>query len=475
MINDWRDDLLKGKKPGFQSMPVLGNLRSGIKRLVRPSKNATEEERAAYEQDMKVYTGMVEKGASWDDIEKAIGKNVRGGSKLTPENQDYFTVREIDCRTNPENAKILHDLYADKDGKIRTIPVVFLSADWFENIPHGLECWSARERKFWSEYKRTRDAETGENGYCRICMEPVPLEKGKRLFGGRQSQERGPCRPEECKEYKNGTCKFKGYVQAVIPGTRGLGVWQIHSTSILSFLQMKSKLQLVGKATGRIQGLIDHATKKPIMYIRKVGDEEIHRFDVQQGEMKTAEQDLIYLEADIDFFSLMLAYEPQKVLERGNQAQALLAGNPIEEPAALPPAPEPERPVERPYTLKHEPPPTPVKEPPPPMTQTTAAGPEEFIPELEEFDDQGNRVDDDPGANLDENMEERSNPALESAVIRDHYKSEFGKCKDATAFRALSKEANQKIAEGKVLGDDKRELLAFAADTSARLRGEKAA
>lgn len=324
MISDFRDDLLTGRHKSTRGpeYPVLGHVRSGIMRLVRPKQDASPAEVKAYENRVVVYQRLVEQGLSWEDIGKQIG----GMQFLTPQNEDYFTVRPIDCRTNPENAEILKRLYADPDGKLRKLPIVFLSNDWIECIPHQLAVWSKTKWLYRSEYVRVRDEETGEMGYKRICVKPVPYEKGKRPFGGQDITERGPCVPEDCTEYQKGDCKLSGYVQGVIPGTKGAGVWNIYTKSIYSFRQMMQKFKLVEKATGRIVALIDKKTQQPVFSVFKVPDAEVSRYVVETGKTQLTSQDLIHIEANIDMYDLMLAYQPQAVLERGKEAQRAITG-----------------------------------------------------------------------------------------------------------------------------------------------------
>ncbi len=332
MIQDYRSDLLSGRSGKGPQMPLLGHLRSGIMRLVRAKKDpntgeVSQVEQATYDKRVVTYTKMVEEGKSWDDIGKAIG----GKDYLTPENQDYFTVREIDCKTNPENAKILHDLYADNDGKIRRVPIVFLSNDWFDVIPHSLVYRKKSELVYRSEYTRITDQETEERGWQRICVKPVPYKQGVRPFGGQETEMRCVCNPDTCKEYQADLCKLSGYVEGMIPGTKGFGIWRIHSKSINSFQQIMSVLVSLEKACGRIYKLIDEKSQSSLLHIRKVGDQEVSHFDFKKGERKKVDQDLIYLETDIDMFKLMLDYQPQRVLARGEEAKALIAGKPIED------------------------------------------------------------------------------------------------------------------------------------------------
>jgi hypothetical protein len=296
-------------------------------RLVRPKKDSktgevSQAEQAAYDKRVVTYTKMVEEGKGWDDIGKAIG----GKNYLTPENQDYFTCRPVDCKTNQENAEILHKLYADSDGKIRRVPIIFLSNDWIDVIPHSLAYWKQSEWVYRSEYIRVTD-DSGEAGWQRICVKPVPYKQGVRPFGGQETEMRCVCNPDTCKEYQADLCKLSGYVEGMIPGTKGFGMWRIHSKSIHSFRQIMSMLVSLERACGHIYRLIDEKSEKSLLYIRKAGDQEVNHYDYKKGEKRTVDQDLIYLETDIDMFKLMLDYQPQRVLARGEQAKALIAGN----------------------------------------------------------------------------------------------------------------------------------------------------
>ena len=332
MIQDYRSDLLSGRSGKGPQMPLLGFLRSGIMRLVRAKKDAktgevSQAEQAAYDKRVVIYTQMVKEGKGWDDIGKAIG----GKNYLTPENQDYFTCRPVDCKTNQENAEILHKLYADSDGKIRRVPIIFLSNDWIDVIPHSLAYWKQSEWVYRSEYIRVTDPDTGEPGWQRICVKPVPYKQGVRPFGGQETEMRCVCNPDTCKEYQADLCKLSGYVEGMIPGTKGFGVWRIHSKSIHSFRQIMSMLVSLEKACGRIYRLIDDNSEKSLLFIRKAGDQEVNHYDYKKGEKRTVDQDLIYLETDIDMFKLMIDYQPQRVLARGEEAKALIAGKPIED------------------------------------------------------------------------------------------------------------------------------------------------
>jgi hypothetical protein len=301
ITGDYRDDLLGGDRDEAPQIPIVCHVRSGIMRLVRLKQDATEDDRKRYEADMKVYNEEVAKGSSWDDIKKKVKGN------LTPQNEDYFTCREVDCKTFPQNAKTLHDLYADFDGHIRRLPITFFFDDWFQNMPHSLSLWTSNELKYWSRYRKVRDDETGETGYERVCMRSIPRTK-KRAFGGRDAEAWRLCDPEECPDYQaeRGGCQLSGYIQGVVPGVRGGGLTAIHTKSIYSYMQIQRKMKMISAGTGRLRGLYRPGTDEPLFFIRKVGDEEISRFDPQKQKSVKVTQDLINIECDIDLNDLLL-------------------------------------------------------------------------------------------------------------------------------------------------------------------------
>jgi hypothetical protein len=109
---------------------------------------------------------------------------------------------------------------------------------------------------------------------------------------------------------------------------------------------MKAQMEMVQRITHRLQGLINEKTGQPVFWLRKVTD-SISRVDVDKGESTRTEQDLIYLEADIDMYELITNYQPQAVLARGQEAQAILNNNP----------PHPDDRERKSYGIRHDPPP----------------------------------------------------------------------------------------------------------------------
>ncbi len=296
------------------NMPKAGVIRSGIMKL---KNNATPQENTLYER-------MVSEGATWDEIEKAIGCDGYGKSKLIPANVDYFTVRPGDCQ-NPKSAEEIYKLYADSDGKLRSFPVWFPVNEWWNIIPHSLRCFGQSGIRFRSAFR--------ENGR-RVCEFPVEVEQGKKVFGGRPWGER-PCEPGTCKEYQDGGCKFGGTLQFYIPGIKGMGIWILPTTSWYSLVRIKSSLEAVADITGGRLARLFIDGKTPFV-IRKVFD-EISRIDLQTGKAVKQGQWLIDIECQIDMFDLAMYAEEKTAIKRGQEAISILNGKPTEpEPPTKP-------------------------------------------------------------------------------------------------------------------------------------------
>lgn len=297
-------------------LPRAGVIRPGIKVL----------KKGCSEQEKGIYISMAAEGATWDEIGQILGSDKQGRSKLIPTNVDYFTVKPEDCK-NSDDVSRLHDLYADSDGKIRSLPVWFPVNEWYNIIPHGLRVFGKQVGlKFHSHFKERRDEGDSVTGYCRVCRFPLPVVQGKRIFGGRKRGER-PCEPDNCPEYQKGECKFGGVIQCYIPGVKGVGVWLIPTTSWYSLSNIKSTLEIVASVTGgRIAGLI---SGKPVFRIRKAAD-KVSMINTDSGSAQKVEQELIYLDVDVDMTELADYYEKSQVLGRGISASQLLSTQPCQ-------------------------------------------------------------------------------------------------------------------------------------------------
>ncbi|MCR4286751.1 MAG: hypothetical protein NUW09_01925 [Deltaproteobacteria bacterium] len=295
--------------PKFK-FPKAGVIRSGI--MVPKSTCSAD--------DSKLYDALVAEGRSWDEIEAKLGLDKDRKTKLIPKNVDYFSVFPGDC-VNKENAKKLHNLYGDKDGKLRSFSVVFPVNEWWNILPHSLRCYGNNGLKFKSDFRLVKDRNGEVVDGSRVCTFPVDAVPGKKVFGGRAWDER-PCDPEICSEYQSGDCAFGGAIQFYIPGIPGVGLWMLPTTSWYSLVDIKSSLELVSRITGnRITGTFGG---KPIFRIRKVR-EEISRIDTKTGKAIKTSQWLIKLEADVDMTELAAACEPGRVISAGLAAANMLA------------------------------------------------------------------------------------------------------------------------------------------------------
>jgi len=300
---------LLGPKFNF---PRAGTIRPGV---MVPKKSCSEA-------DVELYRSLVKNGVSWEEIEKELGFDARGKSKLVPKNVDFFTIHPEDC-SNPENVKRIYDLYADDDGRLRSFPVVFPVNEWWNVIPHALRCFGSNGLKYKSEFRLTEDTNGDVTDAERVCRFPLELKPGKKVFGGRKWGER-PCEPDACLEYQKGECVFGGLIQFLIPGVPGMGVWTLPTTSWYSLDGVKDSLNLFSRITG---GRISGTFGKPegVFRIRKKRG-KISRIDPMKGKAVKTEQWLITLDADIDLTELASACESKEVLGTSRRAVALLSG-----------------------------------------------------------------------------------------------------------------------------------------------------
>ncbi len=113
--------------------PLLG-CDDGVKTcgVIRPGIMALKKDHT--DADLLTYNRLVAQGESWEEMAKELS------DRLVPQNVDSFTVNAHDC-LNPANAELIRKLYADSDGRIRSIPVYFSLNEWWNVIPHRLCCW----------------------------------------------------------------------------------------------------------------------------------------------------------------------------------------------------------------------------------------------------------------------------------------------------------------------------------------------
>ena len=287
------------------NVKTLGVIRPGIMVLKKGCEQA----------DLERYDELLAQGTSWTDMAKELG------DKLIPQNVDYFTANRHDC-INPANADLIKKLYADPDGRIRSIPVYFPMNEWWNIIPHRLCCYGlTKGLKHRSGFEYERDDRGRIADYRMVCETPEDLEAGKKLFGGR-GWMRKPCDPESCLEYQREECRFSGRIYFMIPGIKGMGSFVIPTKSWFSMKRLKKTLcDMYQLTNGRIAYLLHKG--ETIFVLRKV-KATIPCIDWEKGETKMRQQYLIDLDVVVDPLEVAREYSVEKVLQKGARAMTML-------------------------------------------------------------------------------------------------------------------------------------------------------
>jgi hypothetical protein len=287
------------------NVKTLGVIRPGIMVLKKDSTQT----------DVERYDRLLTQGTSWTDMAKELG------DKLIPQNVDYFTANRHDF-INPANADLIKKLYADPDGRIRSIPVYFPMNEWWNIIPHRLCCYGlTKGLKHRSGFEYERDDRGRISDYRMVCETPEDLEAGKKLFGGR-AWMRKPCDPESCVEYQREECRFSGRIYFMIPGIKGMGSFVIPTKSWYSMKRLKKTLRDMHQLTsGRIAYLLHNG--ETIFALRKV-KATIPCIDWEKGETKMRQQYLIDLDVVVDPLEVAREYSVEKILQKGARAMTML-------------------------------------------------------------------------------------------------------------------------------------------------------
>jgi Recombination directionality factor-like len=302
-------------------IPTAGRIRAGIKVLTR---KAAEHARAR-----EIYETGVAEGRSFDSIERAIAEAIPElKNPLTPKNVPYFTVRGADF-PNPEIARQIADLFAEDRGegkRLYRFPVVFPADVWQHVMPHELVTWTARERRYWSEY-----SEDGQTRYCKT-HEAVPVDgngrRTVRLFGGRKIMLRpekgGICDPEACPQYQARQCNLSGRLIFFIPGIKSISAFELATNSFYAMQAAIEKFQTISfMRGGRISGFLD-GRHTPFFITKRLT--EVSRI-ADDGQPTRVSQWLIDLEAPIDVSALLRPNDGLEAVQlRADEAVAVLEG-----------------------------------------------------------------------------------------------------------------------------------------------------
>jgi len=308
-------------------IPIGGKVRPGIMVL---TKNAAQNQdaRALYEKHRRA-------GMPFQEINRLIKESCKlQRNPMTPKNVPYFTVRPGDFK-NPAAAQIIMDKYAgdkgDSEGiQLYRFPVIFPVDNWQAVMPHEFACYTAGEKKYWSEYS--------PDG-TRMCKQRAQVEmtgrgdkqKAHRPAGGRQAIPRadngGVCNPDECPQYQKRECTLTGRLIFHIPGVPGADAIELATRSFYALSEMRQTMEMVSFLHGRISGTV---SGRPIFYITKKR-QRVSMIDQKTGKPKRVEQWIIAMEADIDMASMYQANETPAMLESGQEAAAALTVDDVPE------------------------------------------------------------------------------------------------------------------------------------------------
>jgi len=202
-----------------------------------------------------------------------IGKIRLGVQKVSgrtgndyPEAVDYFVC--VPDQSTPEwAAKAFHEVYGDKP---KMLDVMFPLND---------------TEKFFPQWYRRYGKGTGL-----ICM-----GDGEKIIKSTEPNN-GICNPDNCQWYHQKLCRHIGTIQFLLPQVRGLGIWQIDTTSFHSIVNLNSGIDFVkGFTGGRIAWLplklsvqpkeVQPDGKKKTAYVMAIDNEQVKMEDIIKASM----------------------------------------------------------------------------------------------------------------------------------------------------------------------------------------------
>lgn len=296
--------------------PVIGKIRLGIQVLTSAGKKN--------EQVARIYRDGVEAGRTFNAIARQIEADTGQRHCLRPENTEHLSISASDF-TNPDAIETLMDLYGEDRGqgkRIYALPIMFPFDDVLEVMPHRFAAYTASTLQYFSEY-----GNAGER-YCMTYAKPVQSQVSNRLtrsFGGRVKETRqdeyidGHCDFERCPQYQDKKCSLDLSLFFLIPGLKGAGVVQAHSTSTIAMMQWYGTLSLVKSAKGSLRNVQFHLTKK-LMDTNYIND---------KGVMEKSKNWITILTSPIELPKLiqeeerLLLDKPQAVVSANHAANLL--------------------------------------------------------------------------------------------------------------------------------------------------------
>ena len=271
---------------------VIGKIRLGIQVLTLKGQSDPKA--------VKIYEDGVSAGLSFSVIKKNIQEQCGIEYPMRPENIEYLKFNKSDFN-DPDSIEILLNKYGEDRGKgkkIYSLPVMFPYDDPLKVMPHRFSFWSASSLQYFSEY-----SEDGQR-YCMKYSTPKKSEFSSRIaksFSGRAKEIRqdefidGICDTDSCPQFQEDKCSLELSLTFLIPGLKGAGVVQAHSSSKISMSQWYATLKFVYESRGSLRGVNFSLTKKlmDITYINK------------QGITERSKQFITVLTSDIDIPNLL--------------------------------------------------------------------------------------------------------------------------------------------------------------------------
>ncbi|MBI3803579.1 MAG: hypothetical protein HY282_07425 [Nitrospirae bacterium] len=220
-----------------QSGSCAGVLRPGIK---VPKE---EEPNRLTPNELAIYQKMMKENISPREIEKVIGK------ELKPKNVGYFSVYGTECKSDPQSADRIRELYANEKGEIKRLRIIFTDNNWWKIIPHKLMAFKKRGLYCSSE------PINGQLIATRDTSLDGPEDNGStpnRPF--RRTLKKFPCVPDECPVYQNGYCRLSGLMNFLIVGVPGTDIWRLPTSSWYSVRGVMEKIVRFNKALSKAGG-----------------------------------------------------------------------------------------------------------------------------------------------------------------------------------------------------------------------------
>jgi len=113
------------------------------------------------------------------------------------------------------------------------------------------EDWASQ---FYRAYSRTRGLTCRGDG--ETCNRLIDASTGESAIADSQAKKTAwkelPCQGRECEYYKAKTCREMMFLQFLLPKVRGLGIWQLDTSSQNSIININSAVELLRKAKGHI-------------------------------------------------------------------------------------------------------------------------------------------------------------------------------------------------------------------------------